>query len=186
MARVVEGRYAVLNEPARIGGLSEVLACSDLEDGGARVALKLLKDLPDRNETLQLLFEREVSALRELKHNNIVRLRDAGIDSDTGRYFLALEWVPNELGSWLDGRDLPPDEVVREVGLPVLRALAFAHERKIVHRDVKPSNVLVTDDGVPKLADFGISKIADPSGSQQNITQTGAVIAAGRGHLVHP
>ena len=90
MARVVEGRYAVLNEPARIGGLSEVLACSDLEDGGARVALKLLKDLPDRNETLQLLFEREVSALRELKHNNIVRLRDAGIDSDTGRYFLAL------------------------------------------------------------------------------------------------
>ena len=159
MARVVEGRYAVLNEPARVGGLSEVLACSDLEDGGARIALKLLKDLPDRNETLQLLFDREVSALRELKHDNIVRLRDAGIDSDTGRYYLALEWVPNELGNWLKGRDLTPDEVVRQVGLPVLRALAFAHERKIVHRDVKPSNVLVTDEGVPKLADFGISKI---------------------------
>lgn len=148
-----------MNEPPRIGGLSEVYSCSDLEEGGVRVALKLLKDLPEKNEILQLLFEREVTALRELKHQNIVQLRDAGVDSESGRYFLALEWVPNDLLTWLAGRDLAADEVLRQVGLPVLRALAFAQERKVVHRDVKPSNVLVTDQGVPKLADFGISKL---------------------------
>lgn len=49
MAKIIEGRYAVMNEPPRIGGLSEVYSCSDLEEGGVRVALKLLKDLPEKN-----------------------------------------------------------------------------------------------------------------------------------------
>jgi serine/threonine protein kinase len=150
----------VLKEPTREGGLADVLACSDIEDGGQRVAVKLLKDLPHKDETLRLLFDREVAALRELRHDNIVLLRDAGIDDETGRYYLALEWVPHGLPSWLAAH--PPattEDFLDQVALPVLRALAFAHERKVIHRDVKPANVLVTDDGTPKLADFGISKM---------------------------
>lgn len=160
MATLIGSRYAVLKEPPREGGLADVLACTDLEQGGQRVAVKLLKNLPDKDETLQLLFEREVSALQELRHENIVHLQEAGIDEESGRYFLALEWVPHDLPGWLAAH--PPastEEFLEQVGLPILRALSFAHERKVVHRDVKPSNVLVTDDGTPKLADFGISKI---------------------------
>jgi hypothetical protein len=160
MVQVIASRYAALSEPVRIGGLADVLACTDLQDGGQRVAVKLLRDLPDRDETLRLLFEREVAALRELRHENIVVLRDAGIDEATGRYFLALEWVPHDLPSWLaEHRPNSTEEFLDQVAVPVLRALAFAHERKVIHRDLKPSNVLVTNDGIPKLADFGISKI---------------------------
>lgn len=161
MARLIASRYAVLSKEApRQGGLADVLPCADIEDGGERVALKLLKPLPDEDDTLRLLFEREVAALRELRHDNIVLLHDAGIDDDTGRYFLALDWVPHDLPSWLNTH--PPastQEFVDQIGLPVLRALAFAHERQVIHRDLKPENVLVADDGTPKLADFGISKI---------------------------
>lgn len=159
MARVIAGRYAVLKDAAREGGLSEVFACSDLDDGGERVAVKLLKDLPDRDETLRLLFEREVAALRELRHPNIVLLRDAGVDPDSGRYYLALEWVPHDLVGWLREHPATTEQFMAGVGFPILRALAFAHERKVIHRDLKPSNVLVSNAGTPKLADFGISKI---------------------------
>jgi len=160
MTRIIADRYAVLSEPVREGGLADVLACSDLEDGGNRVAVKLLKELPDGDETLQLLFRREVAALRELRHENIVLLRDAGTDGVSGRYFLTLEWVAHDLVSWMGSRPAPPaDTFLDLIALPLLRALAFAHERKVIHRDLKPSNVLVTSDGVPKLADFGISKI---------------------------
>jgi serine/threonine protein kinase len=155
-------RYAVLSEPARLGGLADVYACADVRAGGNRVAVKLLRETPeteDNDVTLRLQFEREAAALRELRHDNIVHLRDAGVDTATGRYFLALDWVPYDLTSWLRlHRPASFDELLEQIGLPVLRALAFAHERKIVHRDVKPANVLVTLEGVPKLADFGISK----------------------------
>ena len=147
-------------EPVRVGGLADVLACTDLQDGGQRVAVKLLRDMPDRNELLQEAFHREVKALRELRHPNIVLLRDAGTNDATGRYYLALEWVPYSLPSWIaDHPVADASAFIDYIGFPILQALAFAHERKVIHRDVKPSNVLVTDEGVVKLADFGISKI---------------------------
>ncbi len=158
----IAGRYAVLNEPVRTGGIADVYACVDLTAGGERVAVKLLRVHPDKDDSsgiLRLQFDRETTALAELRHDNIVHMRDAGVDPDTGRYYLALDWVPHELPDWL--RAHPPadfDDLMENVGLPVLRALAFAHERKAIHRDVKPANILVTAEGVPKLADFNISK----------------------------
>jgi serine/threonine protein kinase len=140
--------------------LAEVFAASDLDDGGSRVAVKLLKPLPEKDKTLQLLFEREVSALRELRHPNIVSLKDAGTDPDTGRYYVTLQWVEHPLYSWLKSH--PPvsaEAFIDLIAHPVLKALAFAHERNVIHRDIKPSNVLITEDGTPKIADFGISKI---------------------------
>lgn len=160
MARLVAGRYALLNEPPREGGLAEVYAASDLDENGSRVAVKLLRPLPDKDEILRLQFDREVSAYEELRHPNIVSLKNAGVDPESGRYYLALEWVEHPLRAWLESH--PPsstEDFIDLIAHPVLKALAFAHERNVIHRDIKPANILVTRDGTPKIADFGISKI---------------------------
>ena len=123
------------------------------------VALKLPRaEWVDR--ALSERIARERSILARLQHPNIAVLYDAGITPE-GRPYLALEYV--------DGR--PIDEYCRaevadvtgvvRLTLLVARAVSYAHSRLIIHRDIKPNNVLVTVDGTPKLLDFGISKIIE-------------------------
>jgi hypothetical protein len=106
------------------------------------------------------LFEREVSAIRSLSHPNVVRLRDAG-ESPGGDRYIVLDWVDQNLvgllreqGPWSDW-----DSMYRALARPLLEALAAAHLKRIAHRDIKPQNVLIADDGSPLLADFGIAKV---------------------------
>lgn len=178
MARVINGRYALIPGSEISGGLSIVYAASDLHNDGTRVAIKLIQPGPDNQQLQPLLFEREVRSLKELNslnHPNIVRLIDAGRDEETGEYFLALEWIPSTLKDFIkvqkERGDWGWDTFAELIGLPILDALAVAHERGIIHRDVKPGNVLVDDSGVPKLADFGISKIKELHGTSGTVAE---------------
>ncbi len=114
---------------------------------------------------------RERAILARLQHPNIAVLYDAGFGSD-GRPYLALEYVGGQtIDAWARGRDLR--QIVR-LFMAVVRAVAYAHAQLVIHRDIKPGNVLVAADGTPKLLDFGISKLLEgdaPAAAETALTR---------------
>jgi superfamily I DNA and/or RNA helicase/serine/threonine protein kinase len=137
--------------------MAEVYKAYDINENRT-VAVKLFRQGAIEDEILKEAFDRELRSLKELRHPNIVQLFDSGIDKATGNQFLVLEWVEADLS---DRAERPAyqgwDSFYVEIGRPLLKALAFAHSRQVIHRDVKPKNILLDAAGVPKLADFGIS-----------------------------
>lgn len=160
MGTTINGRFLLLPQEARPGGLSEVRKAVDIKSaGGDHVAVKLLKQREDDAIT-RIFLERETSALKALDHPHIVRMLDSGWDEGLERYFIALEWVDRSLKDEMtDGRPLDWPAYFSRIGAPLASALAYAHEKEIEHRDLKPGNVLLSDDGTVRLADFGIAKI---------------------------
>ncbi|WP_144127956.1 AAA domain-containing protein [Catellatospora sichuanensis] len=152
-------RYVVKTDKERSGGQAKILKAIDTEGDGAVVALKLISRA-DADEIQRVFFRREVDALYLLDHPNIVSLIAFGEDEAEDAFYLVMPWFDRNLLSVLpaDG-DLGWDDFAEQWGLPLVEALAHAHERDVVHRDVKPANILIAEDGTPKLADFGISKI---------------------------
>jgi eukaryotic-like serine/threonine-protein kinase len=134
------------------------------------VALKILHEQYTRDDDYVERFRREARAVAKLAHPNIVTVIDRG--EQDGRQFIVFEYVegPNLKDLTRDG----PLEVRQAIDLTlqVARALSFAHERGLVHRDVKPQNVLLNDDGQAKVTDFGIARSLDVQG----VTQTGTVL----------
>jgi len=155
---VAAARYDLEEDAPLHGGIADVYRAQRLSDGQA-VAVKVIRGSGHQPRLLQLSFQRELSALRELHHDHIVSLVDAGRSDVTDEYFLVLEWLPSTLESRLrSDADLREwATFYREIGRPLASALAYAHEHHVVHRDVKPSNVMFDEAGVPKLVDFGIS-----------------------------
>lgn len=153
-----DGRYITRGNP-KSGGLSSVYRATDIETS-SMVALKVFRSEGATDEVIEESFRREVQALSDLNHPHIVRILDSGRDDDNCVHYVVMEWVDRDLGAVM-----APDmygnweAYYRSVGKGILDALAFAHTRSTAHRDVKPSNILVTDDGLVKLCDFGISKI---------------------------
>jgi len=121
------------------------------------VAVKRLAENFARDDELRARFQREARLAARLSHPNVVRIYDVGIDDDE-RPFIAMEFVDGETLAELLGRrgPLPPEEVAR-LGVQACRALAAAHEAGLVHRDVKPQNLILRRDGVLKLGDFGVA-----------------------------
>jgi serine/threonine-protein kinase len=121
------------------------------------VALKRLAENLSRDDELRARFQREARLAARLAHPNVVRIYDVGEDDD-GRPFIAMEYVEGETLAELVARrgPLPPEETT-ELGVQLARALAAAHEAGLVHRDVKPQNLLLRRDGVLKLGDFGVA-----------------------------
>jgi serine/threonine protein kinase len=153
-----DGRYVTRGNP-KSGGLSSVYRATDIETS-SMVALKVFRSEGSTDEVIEESFRREAQALSDLKHPHIVRIMDSGRDDENGVHFVVMEWVERDLGTVMaPGQYENWEAYYRAVGKGVLDALAFAHTRSTAHRDVKPSNVLVTDDGHVKLCDFGISKI---------------------------
>lgn len=129
-------------------------------------ALKLIKRGMDSRE-LVARFRRERRILSRLNHPNIARLLDGGIAAD-GRSFLVMEYVDGEtLDAWSARGDASREARI-EVFLALCAAVAHAHQQLVVHRDIKPGNVMITRDGQPHLLDFGIAKVlaADDDGEQ--------------------
>jgi serine/threonine protein kinase len=152
------GGYQVIEQIARCGMGAVYKGRNPLS--GQLVAIKLLPPEATENEVVRLRFAQECQVARKLIHPDIVHVLDFGVDGL--RPFLVMEYVEGEtLGQRLEreGR-LPEGEAVRlirRVGL----ALHWAHQQKVIHRDVKPDNILLSRDGRAKLADFGLVKDLD-------------------------
>lgn len=160
MARIVNNRFRFVPSPAKSGAFCDVYKAFDLDSEPLRdVAVKVLRLGQHPDFVANTTIAREYESLAKLKHPNIVRLFDAGIDEQTGERFLVLEWVDSTLDVYLDGSMAEPDEFIGGVGVKLAEAMAFAHENGVAHRDLKPANVLLASDGEVKVADFGISRI---------------------------
>lgn len=160
MRKQLSDRFSFETVDAREGGMSTVYRGVDLGSRPPReVAIKFLNGTAVEVPLLKTFFDREVDSLLTLEHPNIVEMLDAGINED-GHYYLVLEWLETNLSTWLADRgEVGWEDFLTEVAEPLASALAFAHQRQVIHRDIKPDNVLLAADGTPKLADFGISKI---------------------------
>jgi serine/threonine-protein kinase len=163
--KVIAGRYR-LHELLGRGGMSEVWRAEDLELG-RDVAIKLLAPDADRAR-----FEREARAVASLAHPNVMQLYDYG--ESEGRPYMVLEYVPG--GTLEDrlrnGEPLADDETY-EIAVGIASGLAHAHARGVVHRDLKPANVLFDGEGRPKIADFGIARLAAGEGT---LTEAGTLL----------
>lgn len=153
-------RYRLIERIGR-GGMGEVyLAERADEEFQKEVALKVVRDRAGGREAVER-FRRERQILAGLVHPNIAQLLDGGTSED-GRPYLVMEHVEGErIDEYCDRRRLSVRERL-ELFVTVCRAVEYAHTHLVVHRDVKPANILVTEEGVPKLLDFGIAKLLDP------------------------
>ncbi len=170
LGRVLDGRYEVGRRVAR-GGMATVYEAVDLRLQRT-VAIKVMHPGLAEDTEYADRFQREARSAARLSHPNVVSVFDQG--EDQGTLFLVMEYVPGRTLRDLlrtDGRQ----STQRALALlePVLSALAAAHRLGLVHRDVKPENVLISDDGQLKVADFGLSRTI--SGETQH-TATGAVL----------
>ena len=168
--RVFSGRYELTHLVAR-GGMAQVYRARDrLLD--RPVALKVLFPELSVDRAFVERFRREAQAAANLSHPNIVPVFDWGEDS--GTYYIVMEYVDGQpLSQALrTGGPLPASRVA-QIGARVADALAYAHRHGVVHRDVKPGNVLLTDDEQVKVTDFGIARAMN---TEESLTQTGAVM----------
>jgi len=157
--KLIADRYAVLGKPLT-GGMSLVYKAVDTARDGAAVAIKVYEAKPIDDALLHESFRRERSALRELKHDHIVPIVDEGMIEDTGQYFVCVHWLESTLDHVIrDGSSKDWYSFYRDIGRPILDAISFAHNRGYVHRDIKPQNIMFSAEGVPKLVDFGTSKL---------------------------
>jgi len=158
---VLGGRYR-LDRRVASGGMADVWAAAD-DVLRRRVAVKVMRPDPDHEELFALRFRDEALHSAALIHTNIATLFDYG--EDDGVAFLVMELVDGQPLSAMikERRRIEADQVRSIIGQCAL-ALGVAHEARVVHRDVKPANILVRDDGLVKLTDFGIARAVDASG----------------------
>jgi hypothetical protein len=145
------------------------VVCKALDSESAQlVAVKRTVFGPDDGRAKEG-FQREVRFLQDLEHANIVQLIEVDRD-EAGRWFLVLEWIEENLEEIIlrDG-PMPWQFFWDRFGRPLLDAIVFGQQRQVAHRDVKPRNILVTEAGIPKLADYGIGKLLDNGGSWQPV-----------------
>lgn len=174
--KILKGRYRIIKKIGS-GGMADVYLGYDtvLE---RNVAIKIMHPQYASDESFVRRFKREAQAAANLNHPNIVAVFDWGAEDST--YFIVMELIK--------GKTLK--EIIKESGaLPVSRAiniikqiagaLAFAHKREVVHRDIKPQNIIITDDGLAKVTDFGIARAKSSA-----VTDTGTVM--GSVHYISP
>jgi serine/threonine protein kinase len=141
-----------------VGGMSEVYLTYDA-DLHCQVAIKVLPDELAQNATFVGRFRREAEVGQKIDHPNVVRCLEAGTDTPTGRRYLVMEYVKGESAQAILDRDGPFSLAqATRVILDIARALEELHHRGYVHRDVKPGNILVAENGKAKLADLGVAK----------------------------
>ena len=163
-----DGSYRILRRLGR-GGMADVYLAED-EELGRRVAIKVLNDRHAADEQFVERFRREATNAAGLSHPNIVSIYDRG--EAEGTYYIAMEHIDGRsLKELIVARGPAPVPIAIEYARHILSALRFAHERGIVHRDIKPHNVLDDGDGRVKVTDFGIAR----AGASQ-MTEAGSIV----------
>jgi eukaryotic-like serine/threonine-protein kinase len=168
---VINGRYRVEGRLG-VGGMSTVLLALD-ERLERHVAVKLLAEHLADDPTFVSRFRREALSAARLVHPNIVQVFDSGFDESAHQHFIVMEYVPGQSCAEIlrDRGHLDVEQAV-DIVSQACRGLDYAHRNGVVHRDVKPGNLLVSESGVVKLADFGIARAT----GQSSITQVGSVL----------
>ena len=179
IGRVLSGKYRII-EKIGSGGMADVYKAVQAGTLHRTVAVKILKAEHQTDASFVRRFDQEAQAVLNLSHEHIVRSYDVGTEGDL--HYIVLEYVD---GSTLkeciraQGKFLPRSAI--NIGAQVLDALSHAHEQGIIHRDVKPQNIIINARGHAKLADFGIARNADSS----TITYAGAMVM-GSVHYISP
>jgi serine/threonine protein kinase len=168
---LIAGRYRVEGRLG-VGGMSTVLLAID-ERLERHVAVKLLAEHLADDPTFVSRFRREALSAARLVHPNIVQVFDSGFDEAAHQHFIVMEYVPGQSCAEIlrDRGHLDVDQAV-DIIAQSCRGLDYAHRNGVVHRDVKPGNLMVSESGVVKLADFGIARAT----GQTSITQVGSVL----------
>ncbi|HUS61295.1 MAG TPA: protein kinase, partial [Acidimicrobiales bacterium] len=169
---VFNGRYELHRRLAR-GGMADVfLARDSLLD--RPVAVKVLFPEFATDPSFVERFRREAQSAANLNHPNIVAVYDWG--QEEGTYFIVMEYVEGRsLADIIKTEGPLHPKRAAEVASDIAAALGFAHRNGVIHRDIKPGNVLITPSGQVKVADFGIARALDAA-AEQNLTQAGSVM----------
>ncbi len=163
-----DGRYRIVRKLGS-GGMADVYLAED-QELGRRVAIKILDGRHANDDQFIERFRREAKNAAALNHPNIVSIYDRGNAEDT--YYIAMEYLDGRtLKELIVGHGQAPVRVAVEYARQILSALRFAHRHGIVHRDIKPHNVLVDREGRVKVTDFGIAR----AGTSQ-MTETGSIV----------
>lgn len=169
--RVIAGEYEILGRISE-GGMATVYQVRRASDGQV-LALKVLREQYAADAEFVERFQREAKAVSELSHPHMVRVFASG--EDDGIHFIAMEFVEGEdLKRLLRRERRLPWSRAAEIAAQVCEVLEYAHAHGIIHRDIKPQNILLTKDGEVKVADFGIARAM----SSATITQTGTVLGS--------
>src|SRR4051794_24276260 len=165
---VVDGRYRVQRRIGS-GGMADVSLADDSQLG-REVALKVLHRRFARDREFVERFRREASAAAGLQHPNVVSVFDRG--EYDGTYYIAMEYLPGRTLKDVIREEAPLDQLrAIDYGIQILQAASFAHRRGVVHRDIKPHNVIVGADNRLKVTDFGIAR----AGASE-MTETGSIM----------
>ncbi|MBC7462600.1 MAG: serine/threonine protein kinase, partial [Thermoleophilia bacterium] len=168
---VYDGRYRI-ERRIGAGGMANVYLAED-ETLGRRVAIKILHQRYAEDGQFVERFLREASAAARLNHPNIVQVYDRG--QAGGSYYIAMEYVDGmTLKDLVRRRGALTEQEVLAYGRQALHALRAAHRNGLVHRDVKPQNMMVDTDGRLKIADFGIARAA--ADADQGLTEAGSIV----------
>ena len=171
---LIDNRYE-LGDPIGRGGMATIYKATDVHMH-VEVAIKILRDVYSTDPKFVTRFQREARAARALQHPNIVQVYDYGQSGDA--YFIVMELINgSDLRHYLKQEPthtLPPNHAV-EIAHDVALGLGAAHRRGIVHRDVKPQNILLNDEGLVKLTDFGIASMYKDADAER-LTTTGMTL----------
>src|SRR6202051_3858891 len=168
------GKYLIKGELGR-GGMGAVYL-AEQPGLGREVAIKELIQSAATDPIALKRFLQEAQVMARTSHPNLVQVHDLELTGDTN--YIVLEFVRGKsLRDWLNRGAIPPPQVFA-VMHGVLQALDYAHKHAIVHRDMKPENVLLSEDGMVKVADFGIARLTDDTGVGGTRTKTGTTVGA--------
>src|SRR5215217_4357164 len=177
---MVDGRYRIIGRLGS-GGMADVYEAEDTQLG-RRVALKLLHRRFAEDAEFVERFRREASSAAGLQHPNIVGVFDRG--EWDGTYYIAMEFLEGHTLKQLvrEHGAMPPD-LATDITLQVLRAARFAHKRGVVHRDIKPHNVILDAEGRAKVTDFGIARAGASDMTETGVRDLGAPLGV-QDHVV--